>query len=106
MKLIAIAITMMMVISGCVTIPDSAMNAISTAGGGYAEAEGIWGRVKVMTGGAEKGSLRNGEVSVSKDAVIVRDAATVRAVPPVPGTVTTITVPGTSTTTVAPAAKP
>lgn len=80
MKLLLLLL--LLALSGCVSIPDSAMNAIATAGGGYARAEGMWGNVTVMTGGAEKGSLRNGEVQVSKDAIIVRDAATVRAVKP------------------------
>ena len=86
-------------------IPDSAVNAIANAGGGCVKAAGIWGSGVIIIASADKGVIRNGEVTVAGDCggITIKDAATVRAVPPVPGTVTTITVPGTTTTTVAPA---
>lgn len=85
-------------------IPDSAVNAMANAGGGCVKAQGIWGSAILIIGSADKGVIRNGEVSVSGDCggITIRDAATVRGVPPVPGTVTTIVVPGTTTTTVTP----
>lgn len=94
-------------IPGCAGIPESTLNSLATAGGGCAKSTGMWGSLLVMVAGADKGSLRNGEATVSGDCggITIKDAASVRAVPPVPGTVTTITVPptpGTTTTTVTP----
>lgn len=85
-------------------IPDSTVNALANAGGGCVRVTGVWGTGVVIVGSADKGVIRNGEVSVAGDCqgITIKDAATVRAAAPVPGTVTTITVPGYTSTTVAP----
>lgn len=88
-------------------IPDATMDAIASAGGGCVKVTGVWGQGIVIVGNVDKGVIRNGEVTVSGDCagMTIRDAATVRSVPPVSGTVTTTTVPpqpGTVTTTVQP----
>lgn len=106
MKIIVSLVALLL--AGCSAlggIPDSAVNAIANAGGGCVKAQGLWGSGIIIVGSADKGVIRNGEVTVAGDCggITIKDAATVRAVPPVPGTVTTITVPGTTTTTVAPA---
>lgn len=95
-------------LSGCSAlggIPDSAINALANAGGGCVTAQGMWGSATMLVGSADKGVIRNGEVVVAGGCggVTIKDAATVRAVPPIPGTITTIVVPGTTTTTVTPA---
>lgn len=92
-------------------IPSETVGAVANAGGGCVKVSGVWGQGIIIVGSADKGVIRNGEVQVAGDCggVTIRDAATVRAVPPVPGTVTTITVPpqpGTVQTIVTPAAKP
>lgn len=103
MKALLIGITLLF-LAGCAGIPSSTLDALATAGGGCAKSSGLWGTLLVMMGNADKGTLRNGEVSVSAECggITIRDAATVRAVPPVPGTVTTIMTPATTTTTVTP----
>lgn len=82
-------------------IPDGTVNAIANAGGGCVKAAGLWGSGIIIVGNADKGVIRNGELTVAGDCggITIRDSANVRAVP---GTVTTITVPGTVTTTTAP----
>lgn len=107
MKILAILI--ILALGGCATIPDSALNSIANAGGGCAKGTGMWGSLIVMTGSTDKGVIRNGEVTVAGECggITIRDAATVRAIAPIPGTVVTTTTPATSTTTVVqPAAKP
>lgn len=103
-RLIAI-LPVVLTLAGCPSIPDSTVNALANAGGGCAKAEGMGYRLLVMVAGADKGSIRNGGVDVGGDCtgVSIKDAASVRAVPPVPGTVTTVRVPGYETTTVQPA---
>lgn len=102
---IAIALLALAGCSALGGIPDTAINALANAGGGCVTAQGMWGSATMLVGSADKGVIRNGEVTVAGGCggITIRDAATVRAVPPVPGTVTTITVPGFTTTTVAPA---
>lgn len=82
-------------------IPDNAVSAIANAGGGCVKATGVWGSGIIIVGSADKGVIRNGELTVAGDCggITVRESANVR---PVPGTVTTITVPQTTTTTVTP----
>lgn len=94
----------LLLLTGCAGIPNSTLDSLANSGGGCAKSQGIWGSLLVMAIGSDKGVIRNGEVTVAGDCqgLTFRDAATVKAVPPVPGTVTTITVPGTSTTTVTP----
>lgn len=89
-------------------VPDSTLNTLANAGGGCVKVSGVWGSGIIIVGNADKGVIRNGELTVAGDCggLTFRDAATVRAVPPVPGTVTVTTVPGTVTTSVAPAPKP
>lgn len=106
MKILAILIAL--ALAGCAGIPDSTLNALASGGGGCAKSTGMWGSILIMSVGSDKGVVRNGEISVAGECqgIIFRDAATVRAVPSVPGTVTVTTVPGTVTTAVQPAPKP
>jgi len=106
MKSLSVVLAAVLV-SGCSAlggISDSQVDAIASAGGGCIKVNGVWGSGIIMVGTADKGVIRNGEVTVAGDCagLTIKDAATVRAVPPVPGTVTTITTPAVSTTTVTP----
>ena len=106
MKLLLAFITFIF-LAGCSAlggISDKQVDAVASAGGGCIKVNGVWGSGIIMVGTADKGVIRNGEVTVSGDCggLSIKDAATVRAVPPVPGTVTTITTPAVSTTTVTP----
>lgn len=86
-------------------IPPETVSAIANAGGGCVTVKSlIMGEAVMMVGSADRGSLRNGEVTVAGGCggITIKDAATVRAVPPVPGTITTITTPATTSTTVTP----
>lgn len=89
-------------------IPPETVNAIASAGGGCVKVSGVWGNGIVMVGSAEKGVIRNGEVTIAGECsgIAIKDAATVRQSPLPPGSVTTITVPSSTTTTVTPAPKP
>jgi hypothetical protein len=85
-------------------IPDTTMNAIANAGGGCVKAQGIWGSGIIIIGNADKGVIRNGELTVAGDCggISVKESAASKIAPLPPGSVTTITVPGTTTTTVTP----
>lgn len=85
-------------------INDSTMNSVANAGGGCIKVTGVWGTGIIVVGNADKGVIRNGELTVAGDCggITVRESASARGVPPVPGTVTTTIVPGSTTTTVVP----
>ncbi len=85
-------------------LSDSAVNAIANAGGGCVKVAGVWGSGIIIIGSADKGVIRNGEVTVAGDCggITIKDAATVRGQQLPPGSVTTITVPSSTTTVVTP----
>lgn len=59
--LLSLTLTACNALSG---IPPDTVNAIASAGGGCARVVGPWGSGVVMVGSADKGALRNGEVTV------------------------------------------
>jgi len=67
-------------------IPPDTIDAIASAGGGCVKVNGIWGTGIVMLGSADKGVIRNGELSIAGDCggIIIRETAVVRPVAPVP----------------------
>lgn len=106
-----LALALALALSGCGAlngIPDTAINALANAGGGCVTAQGMWGSATMLVGSADKGVIRNGEVTVAGGCggITIKDAATVRAIPAIPGTITTTIIPGTTTTTITPAPKP
>jgi hypothetical protein len=91
--------------SGLSMLPDSAISAIANAGGGCVKATGIWGSGIVIIGSADKGVIRNGELTVAGDCggIMIKESTAPRVAPLPPGTITTITIPAITTTTVTPA---
>jgi hypothetical protein len=106
--LVVSVLFVLLFMSGCNALgglPDSTVNAVANAGGGCVKVTGVWGSGIIIIGSADKGVIRNGEVTVAGDCggITIKDAAAVRGVAPVPGTITTTVIPGTTTTTVTPA---
>lgn len=85
-------------------LSDRTVDSIANAGGGCVKVTGVWGQGVIIVGSADKGVIRNGELTVAGDCggVTIRDAAAVRVAPLPPGTVTTISVPASVTTVVSP----
>lgn len=89
MKLL-IAVLVLSTLAGCNAlggIPEGAVNAIANAGGGCVAVESlVMGKAVMMVASADKGVIRNGEVVISAQCggITIKDAATVRAVKPVP----------------------
>lgn len=95
----------LMLLTGCSAlggIPHSAVDAIANAGGGCVKVTGVWGSGIIIVGSADKGVIRNGELTVAGDCggITIKDAANTRVSPLPPGTITTITIPAQTTTTV------
>lgn len=108
MKLIGALLLACILLAGCSglsMLPDSAISAIANAGGGCVKAAGLWGSGIIIVGSADKGVIRNGELTVAGDCggITIKDSTTPRIAPLPPGTVTTITIPAQTTTTVTPA---
>lgn len=59
----------LMLLAGCMSIPDSAINAISNAGGGYLRYQGIWGNLEYGAGNSDKGAS---DVTVAPGRVEIR----------------------------------
>lgn len=66
----AIILVALFVLSGCNAlggIPPETVGAVANAGGGCVKVTGVWGTGIVVVGSADKGVIRNGEVTVAGD---------------------------------------
>ena len=78
--------TLLVCLTGCNAlggVPPETVNAIASAGGGCVKVSGVWGTGIVIIGSADKGVIRNGEVTVSGDCqgVTIKETATLRVAP-------------------------
>jgi hypothetical protein len=65
MKIVLVFFTLLL--AGCPTIPTDAVNAVAGAGGGCVKISGVWGTGIVIVGSADKGTIKNGELTVAGD---------------------------------------
>lgn len=68
--IVFVAAFVAMVLAGCNAlggIPPETVGAVANAGGGCVKVTGVWGTGIVIVGSADKGVIRNGEVTVAGD---------------------------------------
>lgn len=72
---------MCLLLAGCAGsplsgLPPETVNAIANAGGGCVRVNGLMGSGVMMIGSADKGVIRNGEVSIADNCggIIIREA--------------------------------
>lgn len=70
MRCTLLILPLVAVLSGCNAlggIPPETVGAVANAGGGCVKVQGLWGSGIVIVGNADKGVIRNGEVTVAGD---------------------------------------
>ena len=87
MKTLA-ALVLFLLLTGCNAlggIPPETVNSIANAGGGCVKVQGLWGSGIVIIGNADKGVIRNGELTVAGDCggISIKETARPAAVAPV-----------------------
>lgn len=88
MKALLIGITLLF-LAGCNAlggIPPSTIDSIANAGGGCVKVSGVWGTGIVIVGSADKGVIRNGELTVAGDCggISIKESKVVPAPKPAP----------------------
>lgn len=64
-------------------VPPETVNAVAQAGGGCVKVTGVWGTGIVIVGSADKGVIRNGELTVAGDCggVTIKETRPVKPAP-------------------------